>query len=302
MDGRRSRACPKSYPRNPTSPPRNRGASAGMTWVVSRRATRRRATANGSGPAAGPSRTATGSAVRYVQRAFRPGRALSSSASPGRSRNCSATSIARCDAMRSGRRRSRTVAAGVSRGVGPTGITPAMIRPLRRMGGHAGPSRPAAGRHAQPSRPAAGRYPARMRARDLGITIGRGVPGPFNAITDVAGVTVGHTTLDQRRRAAGAGRGPGADRRDRHLSAGRGGLARTRLRGLPPAQRQRRAHGSRVGPRIGPADDADRDHQHAQRGRRARRARGGLGPARPERRRRGRCRSSARPTTARSTT
>ena len=48
---------------------------------------RRRATANGSGPAAGDSRTATGSAVRYVQRALRPGRALSSSASPGRSRN-----------------------------------------------------------------------------------------------------------------------------------------------------------------------------------------------------------------------
>lgn len=34
-----------------------------------------------------------------------------------------------------------------------------------------------------------------MRARDLGITIGRGRPGPHNAITDVAGVTVGHTTL-----------------------------------------------------------------------------------------------------------
>ena len=34
-----------------------------------------------------------------------------------------------------------------------------------------------------------------MRARDLGITIGRGTPGPLNAITDVAGVTVGHTTL-----------------------------------------------------------------------------------------------------------
>jgi D-aminopeptidase len=34
-----------------------------------------------------------------------------------------------------------------------------------------------------------------MRARDLGITIGRGVTGPHNAITDVAGVTVGHTTL-----------------------------------------------------------------------------------------------------------
>ncbi|HEX3428761.1 MAG TPA: P1 family peptidase [Candidatus Limnocylindrales bacterium] len=34
-----------------------------------------------------------------------------------------------------------------------------------------------------------------MRARDLGIVIGRGRPGPANAITDVAGVTVGHTTL-----------------------------------------------------------------------------------------------------------
>ncbi|MGK2851494.1 MAG: P1 family peptidase [Candidatus Limnocylindrales bacterium] len=34
-----------------------------------------------------------------------------------------------------------------------------------------------------------------MRARDLGIRIGRGTPGPNNAITDVAGVTVGHTTI-----------------------------------------------------------------------------------------------------------
>jgi D-aminopeptidase len=33
------------------------------------------------------------------------------------------------------------------------------------------------------------------RARDLGIVIGRGTPGPFNAITDVAGLRVGHTTL-----------------------------------------------------------------------------------------------------------
>ncbi len=32
------------------------------------------------------------------------------------------------------------------------------------------------------------------RARDLGVPFD-GVPGPFNAITDVAGVTVGHTTL-----------------------------------------------------------------------------------------------------------
>jgi D-aminopeptidase len=35
---------------------------------------------------------------------------------------------------------------------------------------------------------------ARPRARDLGIPFD-GTPGPYNAITDVAGVTVGHTTL-----------------------------------------------------------------------------------------------------------
>lgn len=34
-----------------------------------------------------------------------------------------------------------------------------------------------------------------MRARDLGISIGLMTPGPLNAITDVAGVRVGHCTL-----------------------------------------------------------------------------------------------------------
>jgi D-aminopeptidase len=34
-----------------------------------------------------------------------------------------------------------------------------------------------------------------VRARDLGIAIGKDEPGPRNAITDVAGVLVGHTTL-----------------------------------------------------------------------------------------------------------
>ena len=33
------------------------------------------------------------------------------------------------------------------------------------------------------------------RARDLGITIGRGAPGPSNTITDVTGVRVGHRTV-----------------------------------------------------------------------------------------------------------
>jgi D-aminopeptidase len=35
----------------------------------------------------------------------------------------------------------------------------------------------------------------RPRARDLGLAPGAGTPGPLNAITDVAGVRVGHTTI-----------------------------------------------------------------------------------------------------------
>jgi D-aminopeptidase len=34
-----------------------------------------------------------------------------------------------------------------------------------------------------------------VRARDLGLAIGEGTPGPLNAITDVGGVRVGHATL-----------------------------------------------------------------------------------------------------------
>nr|AAT71321.1 putative D-aminopeptidase [Pseudomonas protegens] len=37
-----------------------------------------------------------------------------------------------------------------------------------------------------------------MRARQLGIHLGLGTPCPFNAITDVPGVRVGHSTLNQR--------------------------------------------------------------------------------------------------------
>lgn len=36
-----------------------------------------------------------------------------------------------------------------------------------------------------------------MRARDIGIAIGHAPTGAHNAITDVAGVRVGHTTLIQ---------------------------------------------------------------------------------------------------------
>lgn len=47
-----------------------------------------------------------------------------------------------------------------------------------------------------------------MRARQLGIVIGSGRPGPRNAITDVAGVRVGHTTLISGEGALQIGRGP----------------------------------------------------------------------------------------------
>ncbi len=47
-----------------------------------------------------------------------------------------------------------------------------------------------------------------MRARDLGIELGLGRPGPLNAITDVAGVRVGHTTLIAGDGALRVGEGP----------------------------------------------------------------------------------------------
>ncbi len=47
-----------------------------------------------------------------------------------------------------------------------------------------------------------------MRARDHGIVLGRLQPGPLNAITDVAGVRVGHTTLIRGEGARVVGEGP----------------------------------------------------------------------------------------------
>jgi len=48
----------------------------------------------------------------------------------------------------------------------------------------------------------------RVRARALGIAIGRLTPGPWNAITDVPGVRVGHTTLIAGEGPLVVGRGP----------------------------------------------------------------------------------------------
>src|SRR5215207_7767823 len=47
----------------------------------------------------------------------------------------------------------------------------------------------------------------RVRARDLGIPLA-GVPGRYNAITDVAGVIVGHTTLIEGDGPLTVGKGP----------------------------------------------------------------------------------------------
>ena len=49
--------------------------------------------------------------------------------------------------------------------------------------------------------------PAKPRARDLGVPFD-GTPGPLNAITDVSGVTVGHTTLNFGEGKLQVGKGP----------------------------------------------------------------------------------------------
>src|SRR5580692_3931343 len=55
--------------------------------------------------------------------------------------------------------------------------------------------------------PAQQNPPAKPRARDLGVPFD-GTPGPFNAITDVAGVLVGHTTLISGEGKLEVGKGP----------------------------------------------------------------------------------------------
>jgi D-aminopeptidase len=50
--------------------------------------------------------------------------------------------------------------------------------------------------------------PSRKRLRDFGVHIGGLEPGPFNAITDVAGVRIGHVTLDRGDGKLKVGEGP----------------------------------------------------------------------------------------------
>ena len=103
----------------------------------------------------------------------------------------------------------------------------------------------------------------------------------------------------RRRRRPGRPHDADRGRRRPHRRHGRPAAAGAALRRLPPDQRQRRADGARVDPRLGAADDAGRAHQHALRRRRPRRARS---PRRRPARTAGACRSSARRGTASSTT
>ena len=66
----------------------------------------------------------------------------------------------------------------------------------------------------------------RQRLRELGFSIGRFPAGPLNAITDVAGVRVGHTTLI-------IGEGP--------LEVGKGPVRTGVTAIIPHAERLRRA-------------------------------------------------------------
>lgn len=68
------------------------------------------------------------------------------------------------------------------------------------------PARAAPRPPAWPSRRGVASQP--VRARDHGIVIGQGTPGPHNAITDVAGVRVGHRTLSTGSGPLIVGRGP----------------------------------------------------------------------------------------------
>ena len=96
------------------------------------------------------------------------------------------------------------------------------------------------------------------RARDLGVRIGRGTPGPINAITDVAGVRVGHRTIVEGPDGAARRR---ADRRHRRLRRRRHALGGAGLRRDPHPERVRRADRRQHDPRVGHPREPDRADQ-----------------------------------------
>jgi hypothetical protein len=144
---------------------------------------------------------------------------------------------------------------------------------------------------------------AKPRARDLGVPFD-GTPGPNNAITDVKGVEVGHTTL-----ISGSGKlkvGEGPVRTGVTAILPRGKIRqRRRLRRLVHAERQRRNDRHHLARRLRLSRRPHHDHQHAQRRRGARRRHRLESKARRARHAKatgGPCPWSPKPTTAFSTT
>jgi hypothetical protein len=103
-----------------------------------------------------------------------------------------------------------------------------------------------------------------MRARQLGITLGLGTPGEFNAITDVPGVRVGHSTLKTRIDGKPVRTGVSL------IQPRPGGAAAAVLAGCHVLNGNGDATGLGMDQRSRPADHADRHHQHPQRRRGAR--------------------------------
>ena len=135
----------------------------------------------------------------------------------------------------------------------------------------------------------------RPRARDLGIAPGVFPPGPLNAITDVAGVRVGHTTRHRGRHRAHRRDGDPAARRQ--PVSGEGAGRRVRRQRVRQARRLDAGRGARHD------RDADRAHQHAVASApRSTRSSAGRSRSRATRTCARSTRSSARPTTAGSTT
>ena len=279
IDGRRSSACPRSYPRKPTSPPMNRGASAGTTDrpvepadepARDRERIRpgggRLEHRDGVGGQVGPARVA---------------------AWPGALEQGQAGQVAE----RAPRRRSARVAGeAVGQSAEAQRRVVSWARDHRRDD--------TAGRRPRP--PGSIRT---MRTRDLGIIIGRGRPGPSQRHHGRRRRTGRAHDARQWRRPARARSRTGADRRHGRRPA------RRRPWSEPVFAGAHRLNGNgeltglewiRESGQLGADRGVD---QHAQRRRGPRRADRRGGARRAERHvRSGRSRSSARRTTAVSTT
>ena len=184
------------------------------------------------GPAAGASRTATGSAVRYVQRALRPGLALSRRARPGQ------VEEGLGDVDRTHRRE-------------PVGQAP---EPEGRLV-------TGRGDHGRMIRPPVGTSPSSARAA---ASIARCARETSASSSD--GADPGHTTPSPMSRASVSATRRSSTATGRWTSGAArcapaspwscpttATVVRAGLRGLPSAQRQRRADGTRVDPRGRPA-------------------------------------------------